>query len=1005
MIPERLEFTAFGPFVTTQVIDFARLGSHGLFLIHGPTGSGKSTLLDALTYALFGASSGGGRGGDELVASQAGSHSASAALTFEHAHKRYRVRRTPRQSRAKKRGGGTVTVNPTAELYELTADGEKLVAEGVNTVTKKIEELLRCDADQFRQTVVLPQGQFRSVIEDDKTRHGTLSQLFATDRFRALQERLGAYAKHLGRAVGGAERELAELREQHGVADLAELEAKLDAARAVVERATAAHAQAEAEYAARVAARAAGELLADSFAQLASVTAELAALTAKDKDAQRWRLLLAADSRAREAEAAVEAWRRAREAALQRAAAASEAATALEAAALAAQHATAAVTEHERGREARDSAAALAARLTALEADLNRYAAAREAAARAAEAAEAAARRAEETSARRDEAARRLDQAREKAAELQARAAELGDTGARIDRAAAELRAAENVHAALAEIGELERTGAATIDLERLWEPLSFALRSQLGAGEPCPVCGSTDHRGSDHAAEVDAAELARGVEEALRAAQEGQLALAGRLAAARERLRGGLEAGGWEAADTGTARAAQLLTLAQERALAARAADDEAKRLSAEMLAADQERELAEAAHKAGEAEASQAAPEAAAAAARATEKADARDQLAERLEPRYRDDPGLFTAELAEAREVVSAYDQRLAELEALAADARTTEAVATARRSHCGAESVAAQEAEREATVAAHAALLEHGFVDAAGEPDEAAQLVALLDRARRAELKSAIEQHQSALDKAAAREQQLRESLAGKEPPDLQALEAAVTAAATTRDAAGGELAEAKSQHASVSAAADRWRALESALGEARERHRTAEHLADLASGKLTGHFRLDLETYVLRRILTDVLLLANRHLAGMTAGRFQLRLADSEAELRANALRLEVEDRQAGGARRRVTTLSGGEGFMASLALALGLSEMAQRTSGAVEVGALFVDEGFGSLDSVALEEVVTVLRRLPGDERRMVGVITHVEALRGRIAAQLVVTATPEGSSVAHHFG
>lgn len=119
MIPERLELVAFGPFVEPQVVDLAAVAAHGLFLIHGPTGSGKSTLLDALTFALFGETSGSERNATDLVASMADGVEARVALEFSHAGARYRVERTPRQRRRKRRGEGFTEVNPTAALHRL----------------------------------------------------------------------------------------------------------------------------------------------------------------------------------------------------------------------------------------------------------------------------------------------------------------------------------------------------------------------------------------------------------------------------------------------------------------------------------------------------------------------------------------------------------------------------------------------------------------------------------------------------------------------------------------------------------------------------------------------------------------------------------------------------------------------------------------------------------------------------------------------------------------------
>ncbi|HET8984433.1 MAG TPA: SbcC/MukB-like Walker B domain-containing protein, partial [Trueperaceae bacterium] len=113
----------------------------------------------------------------------------------------------------------------------------------------------------------------------------------------------------------------------------------------------------------------------------------------------------------------------------------------------------------------------------------------------------------------------------------------------------------------------------------------------------------------------------------------------------------------------------------------------------------------------------------------------------------------------------------------------------------------------------------------------------------------------------------------------------------------------------------------------------------------------------------------------------------------------SGLELDVRDNAVGTDTRPVTTLSGGEGFLASLSLALGLSEVAQRRSGGLELGALFIDEGFGSLDAQALDQVVDILRGLQ-DGRRMVGVISHVEELKRRIPAQLHVVPGRDGSTV-----
>ena len=134
MRPIRLKLEAFGPYVDALEIDFEReLGGENFFLIHGVTGSGKTSLLDAICFALYGDSSGGGRDGTMMRSEQAdANHQTYVEFTFALRDKIYRVRRTPRYERAKARGTGTTTVNADAELYKL--EGGLKRAEGASVL-------------------------------------------------------------------------------------------------------------------------------------------------------------------------------------------------------------------------------------------------------------------------------------------------------------------------------------------------------------------------------------------------------------------------------------------------------------------------------------------------------------------------------------------------------------------------------------------------------------------------------------------------------------------------------------------------------------------------------------------------------------------------------------------------------------------------------------------------------------------------------------------------------
>jgi exonuclease SbcC len=161
----------------------------------------------------------------------------------------------------------------------------------------------------------------------------------------------------------------------------------------------------------------------------------------------------------------------------------------------------------------------------------------------------------------------------------------------------------------------------------------------------------------------------------------------------------------------------------------------------------------------------------------------------------------------------------------------------------------------------------------------------------------------------------------------------------------------------------------------------------------------GRAKLSLESYVQRYYFKEVVAAANRRLAVLTEGQFRLRCRELPRDLRRQSgLDLEVLDRSTM-QWRDVSTLSGGESFMASLALAVGLSDVVQNQSGNVRLEMLLIDEGFGSLDEGALRNALQLLSRL-SDGKRTIGVISHVSDLRERIDKKLIITRTPKGSVV-----
>lgn len=170
------------------------------------------------------------------------------------------------------------------------------------------------------------------------------------------------------------------------------------------------------------------------------------------------------------------------------------------------------------------------------------------------------------------------------------------------------------------------------------------------------------------------------------------------------------------------------------------------------------------------------------------------------------------------------------------------------------------------------------------------------------------------------------------------------------------------------------------------------------LADTANGTLSGKERVSLETYVQMTYFDRILARANAHLMRMSGGKYDLKRRESAAKLNTQSgLELDVIDHY-NGSERSVKTLSGGETFLASLSLALGLSEEIQSSAGGVQMDTLFVDEGFGSLDEETLRQAMRALRELSEGDR-LIGIISHVSELRREIDRQIVVTRSPDGAS------
>ena len=493
-------------------------------------------------------------------------------------------------------------------------------------------------------------------------------------------------------------------------------------------------------------------------------------------------------------------------------------------------------------------------------------------------------------------------------------------------------------------------------------EDAAMEFASLLVDGDPCQVCGSPEHpdpaafpRNAVTHADEDAA---RAEVEACAAALTPLLERRAALTATQLELvaRVGeapvaeLEAGLAEAAGRLAGVEAQAATLAAHREAAARARDRVAT-VAGEHAEAVRTAELAR---------------------ARAAERTAAADDETARFAA-----AGVVDGDVAAA---VLACERETTRLRALR-DAAATEARAV--------------EAQLTAGAAAAGRAVEAGFAD-----PEAARSAARPAAWRTA----ALARERAHADDVAATTQALADPELDVEvepPVDVETPAARLRDAERDREQATVAQTRAGDLAARLDRLAPRLAAARAALAPAQEAARLARDVADLATGTSASNtLRMSLSAYVLAARLEEVAAIASVRLLAMTSGRYALVHTDAVGRGRARSgLRLLVRDAWTGHD-RDTATLSGGETFLASLALALGLAEAVTAESGAAPVDALFVDEGFGSLDEQTLDEVMDVLDGLR-EGGRLVGLVSHVAELRARVPTQLVVRRGKRGSSVA----
>lgn len=1050
MKPTKLTLSAFGPFSDLVELDLTQLDGQGLFLITGDTGAGKTTLFDAICFALYGEVSGPYRPVEHLRSDFAAPDAQTfVQLEFVHRGKPYILKRNPAYERPKLRGSGTVKEKPDALLI---LPGEPPV-QGVRQVNAAVRELLGIDCPQFKQVGMIAQGEFMKLLNaSTDEREGILRQVFATQKYQNLTNALQAAAGEAREACKTQNDRLLERfrqvdcpetsaqkegivnlkREENPAllpqmqaalaalldedkAELARLEPALERAKQDLERATRLEEQAKTAEGTRQ--------------RLEEKRAELAQLQAKAPEMQQ------REEAFRRSEAALKQVKPLADRADGAAAAEAKANRELQALAprleQAQQNEAAAFTRLEQAKATQPEVEDLKQSLTLLEKQLPLYHQHQEAAkalaaleeqAKTAEADLNDAKQAAETSEQALGQTRReldglkgvplqLEQARHRYEDLGVVQKALADWRAAAEAeqtAAAALHSAQEIYMKKQETFQQAEAHAAGL-CRRLDDCRAGLLARDLSDGMPCPVCGAVHHP-------APAALPAEPVTEAdLQAAEDAREATRGEKDQAMKES--GSSSAAYNAAQEHTARQWKLFAEHwQEQALIPplpsegptpepaqldkvlanaladcmaegkrlRAQDDRRKKL--EKLLPDQEE----------------------AARAEAEKRDNVRDVLAK------------LAADTASAKTRVGQLAQGLkwpSEQAAL-----NQKAAWENRRNALQAEQTNAQAAYETAQEALNAlndkqteksAVLKEKAAQtqtSARELNEILHKLAFADRAAyeaalctEEELRSereALDQHKHDLQTAEAAVAALEKEAANQPQPaaPLPQLEERHRAA----DDEVHKLNQASStvgfRQKSNQAIADALNRIAKESEQARRKADLLTHLYNTVKGKQAGKVNLSFEAYIQAYYFERVVEAANRRFEAMSEGRYLLRRRDDSVSISGkNALVLDVLDHYTGKL-RPVSSLSGGESFKAALCLALGLSDVIQAGSGGVEIDALFVDEGFGTLDEASLDKALEVLLGLAGPGK-MVGVISHVPELKDRITRQIVLKKGALGST------
>lgn len=1015
MRPIKLTMQAFGAYAKKEVIDFEKLGTEQIFVISGKTGAGKSTIFDAISFAIFGKANTFDRESFSMRSHFATDKEITeVTLAFRLKDKIYQISRIPQQEIAKQRGNGTTTSPQKAELYELINDEMKLLASSVRDVNTKMEELIQLNVDQFRQILMIPQGEFRELlVSDSKEKEVILQRLAHTVYYEKVENLLWEKQKQAEILVVEARKKVAELAElslpgvevsgkttseisvlqaeaiQSEQMILTELENKLSIIRKqtseAVEKVTLAK-----------------EQLLD-WQNLDKYTEEIATLEIEKDFYQAIEVRLEAAKRASNLRSQDALCIRLKE-----------------------QLETAEQTEKQVAFEAEEvkvqfshvkkQKEALAEKEAELEINKRTLFQLEEMEPKILEL--------EMISIQKRRAELEWKEATTLLEEIvnseQKIIAELQSVESRlVEINQAELTYLEVINKRttveaiiekeqelvskrmkmvawdsekqteeqklvqlLAEKAEIE----TTIEQEetKLQKEQAATIAAHLHDGEACPVCGSDSHPALakfGETANLETLEVAKGkLHEKLLAITTTEKTIS-QLEWQLNEWAGIKELSLTEVQQTLTENIQLANNLAEQIAqLQAKVAQKETIQATLESLNNKQNETITEKNKVALEVEKLH----------QQVQMVSGKLSYLEQSIPTEFRDKVVFESKKKELSEKIEAHIKQANQVDALF---RQTEKETTRLESTL-------QSAQKTTVDAKEALQVQREIFKEAMKQNDFLSYDAYKQALMSAEEQKIQEEKVADYERkrhlAVSRQADLKEKLQNKQKPNIEQLEFIMKEKQLELSQSEENTIKQREFVTKRKELVENYQNSIQTVEQAEENYADLGLLADAARGKNAR--RLTFERYILAMFLDTIIHRANHRLSKMTSGRFELQRKMEKAKGNVQSgLELEVFDEYTG-LTRHVKTLSGGESFKTSLALALSLAEVVQEMAGGISLETMFIDEGFGTLDPESLEAAVECLLETQ-ENGRLVGIISHVPELKERISARLEVTATNHGST------